>query len=109
MRGKRELYYKKKSNKKRREKNYQNLVLFWLPVQPEVHFTMMNQLERNTYSRCFLCLSPLFTSCFIQRGYSTEINDIPSVNSKGKNIDCSKFKRETNSGQTAQDKTQTSL
>lgn len=41
---------------------------------------MMNQLERKTYSRCFLCLSPVFTSsCFIQRGYSMEINDISSV------------------------------
>lgn len=82
MRGKESfiIYKKKRIITKKGGKNDQNLVLFGLPVQPKVHFEMMNQLERKTYSRCFLCLSPVFTSsCFIQRGYSMEINDISSV------------------------------
>lgn len=90
------------------ETYYQYLVLFELPVQPTVHFEMMNWLERKTYSRCFLCLSLVFTSsCFIQRGYSTEINDIPSMISE-ENYGLCKYKRQTSTGEIAQDKTQTS-
>lgn len=90
------------------ERYYQYLVLFELPVQPTVHFGMMNWLERKTYSRCFLCLSLVFTSsCFIQRGYSTEINYIPSMTSE-ENYWLHKYKRQTSTGETAQDKTQTS-
>lgn len=49
----------KKNNNKKEGKNDQNLGLFGLPVQPKVHFEMMNQLERKTYSRCSLCLQYL--------------------------------------------------
>lgn len=90
------------------ETYYQYLVLFELPVQPTVHFGMMNWLKRKTYSRCFLCLSLVFTSsCFIQRGYSTETNDIPSMISE-ENYWLPKYRRQTSTGETAQDKTQTS-
>lgn len=95
-------------NNKNGTKYYQYLVLFELPVQPTVHFEMMDRLERKTYSRCFLCLSPVFTSsCLIQRGYSTEINDIPSMISE-ENYWLCKYKRQTSTGEIAEDKTQTS-
>lgn len=97
---------------KSNNKNGRNILsipsLVELLVQPTVHFDMMNWLERKTYSRCFLCFSLVFTSsCFIQRGYSTEINDIPTMISE-ENYWLCKYKRQTSTGEIAQDKTQTS-
>lgn len=63
--------------------------------------------EKNIF-QMFLCLSLVFTSsCFIQRGYSREINDIPSMISE-ENYWLCKYKRQTSTGEIAQDKTQTS-
>lgn len=63
--------------------------------------------EKNIFQMFSVFVSSITSSCLIQRGYSTEINDIPSMISE-ENYWLCKYKRQTSTGEIAQDKTQTS-